>query len=281
MESIGIVTDSAAGLPRELIAEHGIEVVPMTVRVGDRCYREGIDIGPADFYRMMDGKTFPATSSPPPGEFLQVYKRLAEKATQIISIHITSKGSGTYQTALLASRSVPKVDITVYDSGTVSMGTGFLALEAARAAKNGLKVEHIVKRLDSIKDRIRAFAAIPTLEYLRRSGRVEQGQALLASILSIKPVVEIAGGLAQVRDRVRTFPRAVSRMIDLAVEAAGTVPSKVAVMHANCLDEAERIASILKSRLHTTEVIIGEVGSALAVHGGPGMVGIIVCPDKL
>lgn len=276
MPQVQIVTDSTASLDDEIRRKHDISVIPLWVQIGEEAYKDGVDLPPGKFYASLDGPHMPTTSAPAPSDFIQVYRNLARKAREIISIHITSDGSATCQVAAMAAESVPEADVTVYDSKGVSMGIGFLALEAARDAMQGLKKEEIVARLDSLRSRIHTYVAIPTLKYLQKSGRVRQGQAILASLLSIKPVLEVKDGMVRVVDHVRTFSKAVTRMLDLAAGAAGNLPAVVAVMHANARAEAEAVAERLRQRLDVRELIIGEAGPALAVHGGPGMVGVVL-----
>lgn len=173
-----------------------------------------------------------------------------------------------------------EVDVSVYDSKAFSMGIGFIAIEAAKSAMQGLSKEQIISRLDSLRDRIYTYVAIPTLKYLQKSGRVRQGQAILASLLSIKPVLEIRDGMVKVVDHVRTYGGALGRVLELAHKTAGNVPTVVAVMHANARAEAEKFANLVRKRLNVKEMFIGEVGPILAVHGGPGLIGIVLYRDK-
>ena len=279
-ERVEIVTDSASSITEAMGAEHGISIVPISVQIGDRSYKDGVDLTPDIFYSSLDGPDMPMTSSPTPRDFIQVYRKLAERARKIISVHITSDGSATCQVAALAAKSVPEVEVTVYDSKGVSMGVGFLAIEAAKAAMQGLRKEEILEKLDALRERMHTFVAIPTLKYLQRSGRVRQGQAILASLLSIKPVLEVKDGAVRVAAHVRTFSAAVAKMLDLASSAAGNLPTVVAVMHANAKAQADAVAELVKKRLNVKELIIGEAGPALAVHGGPGMVGIVFYTQK-
>ena len=276
MKQVEIVTDSAASLSEDMRLGHEITVVPIWVQIGDKAYKDGVDLSPEVFYSGMDGPVMPTTSSPSPNDFVQVYRSLAKKARDIISIHITADGSATCQVASVAANSVPEANVTVYDSKAVSMGVGFMAMEAARAAMQGLRKEEIVALLDSIRSRMHTFVAIPTLRYLQKSGRVRKGQAILASILSIKPVLEIKDGMVKVVDHVRTFSSALNRIMDLASGVAGNVPTVVAVMHANARAQAEGIADRIRKRLNVQEIVVGEAGPALAVHGGPGMIGIVL-----
>ena len=246
MQKVRIVTDGASSLPEDLQDKYEISVVPIWLQIGDRSYKDGVNITADEFYRQLDGPEMPGTSAPPPSDFVEVYRRLAEKAKDIISVHVMKEGSATSQVAGLAAQSVPEANVTVYDSGSVSMGIGFLALEAAKCAMRGLSKEEILSRLDSLKSRIYAFAAIPTLKYLRKSGRVSRGKAALASLLSIKPILEIKDGVIGVVDQVRTFSKALTRMLELAHEVVGNHPAVVAVMHANAPEAAKEYARAVK-----------------------------------
>lgn len=280
MEKVKVVTDSASGLPKDLEKQYEITVVPIPICVGEESFKENRDLTAKEFYAKLGGSIMPKTSSPSPGDFIQAYRRLARISREIISIHVTGKGSGTCQSANVAAESVSEeVNVRVYDSNTVSMGTGFLSIEAARAALEGLNIAEIVERLDGIKDKIKAFVAIPTLKYLQKSGRIGRGEAVFGSLLSIKPVIEVKDGLLEVVDKVRSYPRALEKVMEFAVEAVSGLPSRVAVMHADRYEEAAKIARRLKERMNISQLIISEVGASLAVHGGPGMIGVILLPD--
>lgn len=281
MQTVQIVTDSTASLSKEVLEKHDIAVVPLWVQVGEESYKDGVTLTTAEFYEKLDGRVLPTTSAPTPDDFVQVYRQLAKKAKSIISIHLTSDGSATCQVAEMAAKAVAdEVDVSVYDSKAFSMGIGFIAIEAAKSAMQGLSKEQIISRLDSLRDRIYTYVAIPTLKYLQKSGRVRQGQAILASLLSIKPVLEIRDGMVKVVDHVRTYGGALGRVLELAHKTAGNVPTVVAVMHANARAEAEKFANLVRKRLNVKEMFIGEVGPILAVHGGPGLIGIVLYRDK-
>ncbi len=280
MGKVRVVTDSASGLPKDLEKQYEITVVPIPIWVGEQSFKENINLTAREFYRKLGGSVMPKTSSPSPGDFIQAYRRLAKMSREIISIHVTGKGSGTCQSANVAAESVgEEVSVCVYDSNTISMGTGFLSIEAARAALEGLNLGEIIERLDNLKDKIKAFVAVPTLKYLQKSGRISKGEAVFGSILSIKPVIEVKDGLLEVVDKVRSYPRALERVMEFAVEAVSGLPSRVAVMHANRYEEALKVARFLKKRINISQLIVSEVGASLAVHGGPGMIGVILLPD--
>ncbi len=280
MRKVKVVTDSSSGLPKDVEKQYEISVVPIPIQVGEQSFKEGVDLSAEEFYERLDGNIMPKTSSPSPGDFIEVYRRLAKISDEVISIHVTAKGSGTCQSAKVAADSIAdKMRICIYDSNTVSMGAGFLSIEAAKAAFEGLSLSQIRERLDALKSKIKAFVAIPTLKYLQKSGRLSHGQAIFGSILSIKPVIEVKDGILQVVDRARSYPRALERVVELAANAVANIPTRVAVMHANSYDEAVKFAEQLKERINIKQLIIEEVGVSLALHGGPGMIGVILLPD--
>jgi len=277
MERIGIVTDSSCSLPPEIVKQYEIVVVPVSIQIGDRSFSDGVDLSPNEFYARIESGSMVTTSQPSPGEFLKVYRALSERVNTIISIHVTGRASGTVQAAHLARQAVPSVDIEVVDSGFTTMALGFMAMESARAALLGWTKEEILRLIEDLKSRIHVFAALPTLTYLRRSGRVGAGQALIASVLSVKPILSMANGVLEVVDRVRTYPRALTRMIELAERAVGDHPVRLSVLYTKTREQALGFAGELERRLRCVgETIVTEMGTALAVHGGPGMLGVAV-----
>ena len=280
MKDIAIVTDGAASVPAEVLQKYDIASVPLWIQLGEKSYKQDVDIDNAGFYGLLEGDAMPTTSSPAPTDFIETYKRLAKKAKHIISVHIDGQSSATCQVARIASQAVKDlVKVHVYDSKAVTMGIGFLALEAARAAKEGLKADEIICKLDSIRKRIRTFVAVPTLKYLAKSGRVRKGQAILASILSIKPILEIGDGEIGVAEHVRSFTKAVTRTLELAQRSVGNLPSMVAIMHTNAPELAQAFAEKVRAKINVKELLIGEAGPILGVHSGPGVVGIVLYPS--
>ncbi|MBC7083701.1 MAG: DegV family protein [Firmicutes bacterium] len=275
---IGIVTDSGASLPQELIEEYDIAVAPLGIQFGSDTYRDGVDITRGEFYERLEGPDVPLTSQPAPAEFISIYRRLLERVRTIISIHITSTGSGTCQVANLAKASFPDADIEVVDSLSASMGTGFMVLAAAEAARCGKTKEEILRILAELRPRISAYAVIKSVKHLLKSGRIHKGQALIASLLSIKPLVSVKEGVVEVVDRVRTYQAALDRLVVLTRDAAGDSRVKVSVVHGNALAEAKRLCERLKTVLNCGEIILSDIGPPLAVHGGPGIIGVVFHP---
>ena len=278
---IAIVTDSSASLPQELIDKYDVTIIPMQIQFEDEAYRDGIDIPREEFYRKLNGLVMPSTSQPAPSDFIHAYERLLERFKTIISIHITSDGSGTCQVANMAKARFPGADIEVFDSESASMGIGFLVLEAAEAVLSGKTKEEILRLLTELRPHIRSYAVIDSIRHLLKSGRVRAGQALIASVLSIKPLISIRRGAVEVVDRVRTRRAALDRLVELALEAAGKNPkARLAVVHGNVLDEANRLRDKLRPLVNCKEIIVTDIGPALAIHGGPGIIGVICLPGE-
>ncbi|HHY33100.1 MAG TPA: DegV family protein [Firmicutes bacterium] len=275
---IAIVTDSGASLPEELIEKYDIAVAPVGIQFGSESYRDGVDITREEFYEKLNGPDIPMTSQPAPAEFISIYRRLLQRVKTIISIHITSTGSGTFQVANLAKASFPGADIEVVDSLSASMGTGFMVLAAAEAAQRGKTKEEILRLLSELRPRISAYAVIKSVRHLLKSGRIHRGQALIASLLAIKPLISVKEGVVEVVDRVRTYQGALDRLVELTREAAGDSRVRVSVVHGNALAEAKRLRDRLKQVLNCGDIVLSDIGPPLAVHGGPGIIGVVLHP---
>lgn len=277
---IGIVTDSGASIPPELVDKYDLAIVPMGIQIDGKFYRDGIDLTPEEFYALMDEHDEMTTSQPTPEDFMTVYQGALQRAKELISVHITSKASGTVQVAELVRQSIGQQSITVIDSATASMGQGFLVLEAAKMAMQGRTKEEIIQRLETLKDKIAVYVAVPTLKYLSRSGKVGKVQALLANMLKIKPILRIQKGVAEVTEKTRSYPKALSKLIDLVESRYPDQPLRIAILHTNAPKLAADFRTQVEQRLHCVEVMVTEMGSALAVHGGKGMLGLAACPDE-
>ncbi len=277
MKNIGIVTDSGASLPESIAAAYDLDIVPMGIQVEGRIVRDGIDMTREAFYALMSEVLGMSTSQPSPGDFLEVYERAAEKARELISIHITSKASGTYQVANLIKDKVA-VRITMFDTLSCSMGQGFLVIEAAKAAQAGKSRDEIIALLESLRDNVAVYAVVPTLKYLSRSGKVGRVKALVANLLNVKPIISMRGGAAEVVGKVRSQPKALDQLIRLVEERFLNQRIQAAVMHTNAHQKAEEFKQLVQTRLQCEEILVTDMGSALAVHGGPGMIGIAAYP---
>lgn len=280
MSAVALVTDSTAYLPPEYVERYRITVVPLYVRFGDQVLRDGVEITPEQFYARLPGSpVFPATSQPSAGDFVEAYRRCVEAgASAIVSIHISSKLSGTVASALLAQDQVPEVPIHVVDSLSTSMGQGYQVLEAAWALEAGRTVEETIRRVEEVRDRLRILFVVDTLEFLHRGGRIGGAQAFLGSVLSIKPLLALKEGRIEAVERVRLKRRALQRAIELLVAEAAGRPVNAAVIHAAAPEEAQEVTASLRAQLDCRQLIVSELSPVIGTHTGPGTVGIVIYP---
>jgi DegV family protein with EDD domain len=278
---VAVVTDSTAYLPPEAVEKYGIEVVPLYVVLAGRSGEEGRDIGPADVARTLAVRgQHVSTSRPTPGDFVGAYRRCLDAgAEQLVSVHLSAELSGTWDAARLAAAQVGEHVVRVVDSRSVAMGTGFAVLAAARAAAAGEGIDAVVEAARRTAAATRMFFVVETLEHLRRGGRIGPAAALLGSALAVKPLLHVRDGAVVPLEKVRTSARAFSRLVQRAVEAAGSGPVAVAVHHLAAAERADRLADELRERLpRLTELYVSEVGAAIGAHVGPGSVGVVVSP---
>src|SRR5919112_549826 len=284
MPKVAVVTDSTASLPVELLEKHGVRVVPLQVVMGVSSYEDGVDpeASPSRVAAAMRESTAVSTSRPSPTRMLEVYRELAELgAEEIVSVHLSSAVSATSESASLAAKRSP-VPVHVVDSCLVGPGTGYAALTAAEVvAADGTADEAAAAA------RARAGASttlfyVDSLEYLRRGGRIGAAAALLGSALAVKPILEVREGQVLPREKVRTKARALMKLEELAVEAAGEEPVDVAVCHLTNPEQAALLAESLSQRLRDhmrgRVVEVAEIGAVLGAHVGPGLVGVTVAP---
>jgi DegV family protein with EDD domain len=279
--SVAVVTDSTAYLPDELLEGYGIHNVPLYVVLAGRSGREGWDISPGDVARALSvrGQTV-STSRPTPGDFVAAYRRALDAgAERLVSIHLSSELSGTSDAARLAASQVGEHIVTVVDTRSAAMGAGFAVLAAARSAATGADAATVAATAREIAAATRTFFVVDTLEHLRRGGRIGSAAAVLGSALAVKPVLHVQDGRVVPLEKVRTTTRALNRLVQRAVEAAGDGPVSVAVHHLAAPEKAERLAAELRERLPALrELHVSELGAAIGAHVGPGAVGIVVAP---
>lgn len=273
---IKIVTDSTANLSDEILARYDIRQVPIAIQFGRESFEEDIDIDRDMFYRKIEEMgIIPTSSQPATGRFTTTYQELAAAGHQILSIHVTAKHSGTCQSAILARSLVPDAQVEVFDSASISLGTGYIVLEAARAVEKGWDMEKILARLRQVRERMYVFLTPSTLKYLQMSGRVGKLQSALASVLQLKPIIKVEDGVLEAFENVRTRSRALGRLIESLAEAVGTHdPVNVGVVHARTPEEGRGLLERLKSTLDCREALFAELVASLAVHGGPGVVAV-------
>jgi DegV family protein with EDD domain len=279
--SVAVVTDSTAYLPPELIEGYGIHVVPLYVVLPGRSGREGFDISPEDVARTLAvrGQTV-STSRPTPGDFVAAYRTALDAgADRLVSIHLSAELSGTSDAARLAASQVGEHIVTVVDSRSAAMGCGFAVLAAARSAAAGADAEEVAATARRTAAQTSTFFVVDTLEHLRRGGRIGAAAAVLGSALAVKPVLHVKDGRVVPLEKVRTTARALHRLVQRAVVAAGEGPVSVAVHHLAAGDRADRLAADLRERLPALrELHVSELGAAIGAHVGPGAVGVVVAP---
>jgi DegV family protein with EDD domain len=279
--SVAVITDSTAYLPADLVEGYGIHVVPLYVVLAGRSGREGLDIGPDDVARVLGtrGQTV-STSRPTPGDFVAAYRlALDEGAEKLVSVHLSSELSGTWDAARLAASQVGEHIVSVVDSRSAAMGNGFAVLAAARSAAAGADVATVARTARDMAAATRTFFVVDTLEHLRRGGRIGAAASVLGSALAIKPVLHVLDGRVVPLEKVRTTARAMHRLVQRAVEAAGDGAVSVAVHHLAAPEKADRLAAELRERLPSLrELHVSELGAAIGAHVGPGAFGVVVAP---
>ena len=276
-QRIAVVTDSTASLPDDLADRHGIHVVPLHVIIDGVSAREGVEVSSATVARALGERRGKVTTSrPTPGEFSEAYAKLLADADGVVSVHVSSKLSGTLEAAQLGAEGFGD-RIAVVDSASTGMGLGFPALAAAVAASAGADLDAARQAAEQAIPRTSVLFYVDTLEFLRRGGRIGAGEALLGTALAVKPILHVADGQVVLKEKVRTAGRALARIEDLSVSAAEDGPVDIAVHH---LDAAERAADVverLRAKLpELQDVHVSEVSAAVGAHVGPGLLGVVV-----
>jgi DegV family protein with EDD domain len=276
--TVRIVTDSSCDLPAETVSRLGICVVPLYINVGSQGYLDGIDITREEFYKKLP--TFPrqpTTAVPSPNKIRAIYDALAdEHASEILSIHISSSLSAILNVAQVAAKETTSVPVTVFDSRQLSLGTGFLVEKAAKLAQAGFSVAEILPVLNEQIKRTHVFAALDTLEFLRRSGRMNAVLSTLGELLQIKPFLKMYDGKPSA-ERVRTRKHAMKRLVELLYQYSPF--ERVALLHSDALDRAQALLQEVKDILPDKEIWFEQINPVLGTHIGPGVVGF-ACVSK-
>ena len=277
--TLRVVTDSTAYLPAAVAEAAELRVVPLTVTVSGRDGREGLDVSSADVARALrERRVAVTTSRPAPAEFATAYRELfAAGATGIVSVHLSSRLSGTYDSAELAAEEFGG-RVAVVDSGSAGMGVGFVALAAASAASAGGDLAAVRAAAELAAKNMSTLFYVDTLEFLRRGGRIGAASALLGTALAVKPILHVVDGEVVLREKVRTSARALARLGDLVVEEAGDSDVDIAVQHLDAADRAQALYDQLLTRLgsRVRRSYVSEVGAVVAAHTGPGVIGVCI-----
>ncbi len=279
MSKVAIVTDSTAYLPAELTRSLNIFSVPLQLIWGEETYRDGVDITPEQFYtRLPDAKVLPTTSQPSPAAFRAIYEQLLEEGYDVLSVHISSKLSGTMDSAIQARQTFPGARIELVDSLSTSIVMGFAILEAARAAQQGASLGECRVIVEKSLQNSKIFFLVSTLEYLRRGGRIGGAQAFVGTVLNLKPILELRDGRIEAVERVRTLAKAQDRLLEIFHQQIGDRrPVRIGVVHANAPAEADQMvkrASALFSVNDVRETVVTPVSPVIGTHTGPGCIGL-------
>ncbi|MEU4170049.1 DegV family protein [Streptomyces sp. NPDC026665] len=276
---VAIVTDSTAYLPPRTMERHGITSVPLTVVLGDQALEEGTEISARSLAQALQKRRPVTTSRPSPETFAATYREVAESgATGIVSLHLSSEFSGTYDAAVLAAREAP-VPVRVVDTGMVAMALGFCALAAAESAEAGGTVDDAVTAAEKRAAGMSAHFYVDTLDYLRRGGRIGAAQALLGSALAVKPLLQLHDGRIELLEKVRTSSKAIARLEEIVVDRAGSAQVDIAVHHLAAPERASALADRLRARVPgLAELHVSEVGAVIGAHTGPGLLAAVVSP---
>jgi len=278
--TVAIVTDSTADLPTQLTKSRSITVVPLTLNFEGRSLLDGVDIRPSEFYRKLpNATTHPTTSQPSAGRFAEAYAQLLNDHDEIVSIHISEKLSGTYASAVQGADMTDAKRVHVVDSRLVSMSLGLVTLAATAMASKGESAKAIAERVAAMREHVQTYFSVATLEFLRRGGRIGRANAMLGSVLQVKPVLCIRDGEVTPLERVRTFDRALNRIVELARAVDRGHGLCVIVGHADAEDDAERVARGLEDMAET--LMIQPLGPVVGAHAGPGVVGLGCYPAEI
>ncbi len=285
MGKVKVITDSTADIPKQLAKDLDISVIPINVHVAGKCYQDGITISPNEFYRkMLSIEELPTTSQPSPLDIVGAYKKaIYDGAKQIVSLHISSKMSGTYQSCVLAKSMVeeefPDVKIEVIDCKTVTYALGIIAVMVARAAKEGKPFSKLVSLALRIREVELLLATVDTLDYLHKGGRIGKAKALVGSLLNIKPIISISDdGEIVAIDKARGMKKANQKIFQVLKKRFSASPVAVASLHADNKKLADLWMDKIEELLDVKEKVMVDIGPAVGTHAGPGTVACVVVP---
>jgi DegV family protein with EDD domain len=278
MSKFAIVTDSTAFLPTELIQKHNITVTPQVLIWGEETFRDGVDIQPDDFYsRLKTAKVMPSTSQVSPADMQSAFQRLVDQGFDVLGIFISSKLSGTLQSAIQGRDMLGSAGgrVTLVDSQSTAMALGFQVLSAARAMDSGASLKECAALAEKAHERTGVFFAVDTLEFLHRGGRIGGAQRFIGSALNLKPILALKEGKVEGVERIRTKNKAHDRLVELVVEQVkGKSNIRLATLHANAVEDAKKLLDRASSELSPVEALLTELSPVVGTHAGPGTVGL-------
>jgi len=277
-----IVTDGAADMPPEWEEKYQLHTVPINIQFGEKTYLQFIDLDFESFYdKVEETQMVPKTSQPTPHQFVEFYRKIANKGDTILSIHVTSKLSGTYESAVIAAKEVAdEFNVIPFDSAGGSMGLGFMCRIAREMERAGKSVEDILAYWEKIKDKVQIILTLDTLEYAKMSGRVGAMSAALASVLNVKPIAVLKDGIVEMVAKVRTRKGALKRVIEMGQEAFGDQEIYLGVLHARDLKAGENVMEEAQKSFNIKEAVLTDLSLSLATNFGPGTLGIVLYPAE-
>ena len=278
MSKIAVVTDSTTYLPPELVKQYNISIAPQVLIWGDQTYKDGVDITSEQFFtRLKTTKVMPTTSQVAVVSFEEIFQDLVKKDFEVLAVLVSSKLSGTNQSASQAKElmGLAGEKVHIVDSLSVAMALGFQALSVARAAEAGASLKDCIALVEKSRDHVGVIFAVDTLEFLHRGGRIGGAQRFLGTLLNMKPVLELREGRVEPVDRVRTKGKALDRMLELVVERVnGRTPVRLATLHANAAEEAKTVLERAGKALNPVESLFTTISPTVGTHTGPGTVGL-------
>jgi DegV family protein with EDD domain len=278
--TVKIVTDSVSDLPSEVVEELGITVIPILVRFGEEAYRDGIDLTAEQFYdRLKSSKTLPVTSVPSLGTFAEAYDRLAQETNEILAIILSSKLSGTYEVALQSIGLMKReCRVKVIDSQWATIAHGFIVMKAAKAAQAGAGLDEIMDITRKTIPRVNFLSTFPSLEYLKRGGRIGRAQVFLGAMLRLNPIITLKDGVVEPAGRTRSRAKAIERLYDFAINYSYI--EEMAIEDAACPEDAEALVERLSSKFPKERVYRSKTTPAIGAYTGPGLLLIAILGDR-
>ncbi len=273
---VKIITDSTSDIPESIVSDLDIEVVPLNIHIGQDNFKHGVDIGTDEFYtKLLTGTELPKTSQPSPGEFLDVYNKFLDQSDAIVSIHVTSKLSGTYNSAIQAKSELNITKpIEVVDSATVSMALGLVVIRAAKIAKDGGTLEEVLKEVEHCSSNTEVLVVLDTLEYLEKGGRIGKARALIGSILSLKPILTVEDGIVGTFGKARTFTKAMNSLEE-AIQSFTPV-SDASVFYSTDKGIADDMIDRLSGIVEPDKLVVSRIGPTVGTYAGPKAIAVAV-----
>lgn len=274
-EKIAILADSACDLPRELIQKYGIKILPLKVIYGNQSYSDREDIQPEEVYSRMP-QEIPTTSMPSPEEVKNLLEQIREEGfSQVLALHLSSRLSGTYNMVKMVAQEINDLKIKVLDTKTLSIGSGFIVLEAAKGIASGMSLDKVMEHIQQVKSRVKVFYVLETLEYLRKGGRIGRVASMVGQFLHIKPIISVdEEGQYYVYAKAKGRKKSIEKLAEIVEEAVQNKKINLAVMHGGAKEEFEKLVARLQNLPNIQEFICSDISPTLGVHTGPGLLGV-------